>query len=61
MPKGIVLASDYFAHAGVKAAVFSGELAANRLLDTRAYVRLAAFQKESPDNDKKSGIGTIWP
>lgn len=32
VPKGITLADDYFAHAGVEAAVFSGELAANRLL-----------------------------
>lgn len=31
MPKGIYLAGDYFAHAGVEAAVLSGELAANRL------------------------------
>lgn len=31
MPQGIVLAGDYFAHAGVEAAVLSGELAANRL------------------------------
>jgi protoporphyrinogen/coproporphyrinogen III oxidase len=31
MPKGITLAGDYFAHAGVEAAIFSGELAANRL------------------------------
>lgn len=33
MPKAITLAGDYFAHAGVEAAVFSGELAANRLMD----------------------------
>jgi len=32
MPKGIMLAGDYFAHAGVEAAVLSGELAAKRLL-----------------------------
>lgn len=32
MPKGIHLAGDYFSHAGVEAAVFSGELAANRLM-----------------------------
>jgi len=32
MPPGITLAGDYFSHAGVEAAVFSGELAANRLL-----------------------------
>nr|WP_080741688.1 FAD-dependent oxidoreductase [Burkholderia sp. Ac-20349] len=32
MPKGIYLAGDYFAHAGVEAAVLSGELAANRLM-----------------------------
>jgi oxygen-dependent protoporphyrinogen oxidase len=32
MPQWIVLAGDYFAHAGVEAAVFSGESAANRLL-----------------------------
>jgi protoporphyrinogen/coproporphyrinogen III oxidase len=32
MPPGITLAGDYFAHAGVEAAVFSGELAAKRLL-----------------------------
>jgi protoporphyrinogen/coproporphyrinogen III oxidase len=31
MPHGIYLAGDYFAHAGVEAAIFSGELAANRL------------------------------
>lgn len=31
MPKGIFLAGDYFAHAGVEAAVLSGELAAHRL------------------------------
>jgi len=31
MPPGIYLAGDYFAHAGVEAAIFSGELAANRL------------------------------
>jgi oxygen-dependent protoporphyrinogen oxidase len=33
MPAGIALAGDYFAHAGVEAAIFSGELAANRLAD----------------------------
>jgi protoporphyrinogen/coproporphyrinogen III oxidase len=32
MPRGIYLAGDYFAHAGVEAAIFSGELAANRLI-----------------------------
>jgi len=32
MPPGIFLAGDYFAHAGVEAAIFSGELAANRLM-----------------------------
>jgi oxygen-dependent protoporphyrinogen oxidase len=31
MPPGIYLAGDYFAHAGIEAAVFSGELAATRL------------------------------
>lgn len=31
MPAGITLAGDYFAHAGVEAAIFSGELAAQRL------------------------------
>lgn len=31
MPSGVYLAGDYFAHAGVEAAIFSGELAANRL------------------------------
>lgn len=31
MPTGIYLAGDYFAHAGVEAAIFSGELAAKRL------------------------------
>ncbi|MEB3061936.1 protoporphyrinogen/coproporphyrinogen oxidase [[Mycobacterium] zoologicum] len=31
MPPGIYLAGDYFAHAGVEAAIFSGELAASRL------------------------------
>jgi oxygen-dependent protoporphyrinogen oxidase len=30
MPTGIYLAGDYFAHAGIEAAIFSGELAANR-------------------------------
>jgi oxygen-dependent protoporphyrinogen oxidase len=35
MPIGIYLAGDYFAHAGIEAAVFSGELAADRL--GRAY------------------------
>lgn len=30
-PPGIYLAGYYFAHAGVEAAIFSGELAANRL------------------------------
>jgi len=33
MPEGIRLAGDYFAHAGVEAALFSGELAATRLAD----------------------------
>jgi oxygen-dependent protoporphyrinogen oxidase len=33
MPPGIYLAGDYFAHAGIEAAIFSGELAANRLND----------------------------
>ncbi len=32
MPAGIYLAGDYFAHAGVEAAIFSGELAAERLV-----------------------------
>jgi protoporphyrinogen oxidase len=31
MPRGIYLAGDYFAHAGVEAAVLSGERAANNL------------------------------
>lgn len=31
MPEGIFLAGDYFAHAGIEAAIFSGELAAKRL------------------------------
>ncbi len=31
MPAGITLAGDYFAHAGVEAAILSGELAARRL------------------------------
>lgn len=31
MPDGIFLAGDYFAHAGIEAAIFSGELAARRL------------------------------
>lgn len=31
MPPGIYLAGDYFAHAGIEAAIFSGELAADRL------------------------------
>jgi oxygen-dependent protoporphyrinogen oxidase len=33
LPPGIHLAGDYFAHAGVEAALFSGELAAQRLAD----------------------------
>ena len=36
MPQGIYLAGDYFAHAGVEAAIFSGELAANRLAQSRS-------------------------
>jgi protoporphyrinogen/coproporphyrinogen III oxidase len=32
MPDGLYLAGDYFAHAGVEAAVFSAERAANRLI-----------------------------
>lgn len=46
MPKGIYLAGDYFAHAGIEAAIFSGEVAANRLHhDTeRGMVRSAAGQ-----------------
>jgi oxygen-dependent protoporphyrinogen oxidase len=32
MPPGIYLAGDYFAHAGIEAAIFSGELAANRAM-----------------------------
>jgi oxygen-dependent protoporphyrinogen oxidase len=32
MPEGIYLAGDYFSHAGVEAAVYSGELAAKRLI-----------------------------
>lgn len=31
VPRGIYLAGDYFSHAGVEAAIYSGELAANRL------------------------------
>jgi hypothetical protein len=30
MPPGLFLAGDHFAHAGIEAAIFSGELAANR-------------------------------
>jgi oxygen-dependent protoporphyrinogen oxidase len=36
MPRGIYLAGDYFAHAGVEAAIFSGELAATRLTQSRS-------------------------
>lgn len=35
MPEGICLAGDYFAHAGVEAAIVSGERAANRLSAAR--------------------------
>lgn len=35
MPQGVYLAGDYFAHAGVEAAIFSGELAADRLAQSR--------------------------
>ena len=42
MPAGITLAGDYFAHAGVEAAIFSGELAAQRLGP-------AARQKHAPN------------
>jgi oxygen-dependent protoporphyrinogen oxidase len=35
MPPGICLAGDYFAHAGIEAAISSGELAANRLNQAR--------------------------
>jgi oxygen-dependent protoporphyrinogen oxidase len=35
LPMGLNLAADYFAHAGVEAAILSGELAANRV--TRRY------------------------
>lgn len=33
MPRGIYLAGDYFSHAGVEAAVASGEIAANRMVE----------------------------
>lgn len=36
MPPGIYLAGDYFAHAGIEAAIFSGELAADRLNDVHS-------------------------
>jgi protoporphyrinogen/coproporphyrinogen III oxidase len=46
MPKGIYLAGDYFAHAGIEAAIYSGELAANRLHADHAQdtVRSAAVE-----------------
>lgn len=42
MPPGIYLAGDYFAHAGVEAAIFSGELAANKLVQDDRYGKLDA-------------------
>lgn len=36
LPEGVFLAGDYFAHAGVEAAVISGEKAANRLIAKHA-------------------------
>ncbi len=32
LKEGIHLAGDFFAHAGIEAAIFSGELAANRAM-----------------------------
>lgn len=46
MPAGIYLAGDYFAHAGVEAAIFSGELAAKRLI--RAHRRAALPPTSGP-------------
>lgn len=50
MPDGIHLAGDYFAHAGVEAAIFSGELAANRA---------GANSANSSRLDSSSSLGRI--
>jgi oxygen-dependent protoporphyrinogen oxidase len=48
MPPGIYLAGDYFAHAGVEAAIFSGELAANRLHEARTSGAAAGQNPSHP-------------
>jgi oxygen-dependent protoporphyrinogen oxidase len=47
MPPGVYLAGDYFAHAGVEAAIFSGELAATRLNAPSAARRTGADGHEA--------------
>jgi oxygen-dependent protoporphyrinogen oxidase len=44
MPAGAYLAGDYFAHAGVEAAVYSGELAARRLIEAHRKSILTPHQ-----------------
>lgn len=48
MPQGIALAGDYFAHAGVEAAILSGEQAVDRLAEGAVPTQVAALGR-APD------------
>jgi oxygen-dependent protoporphyrinogen oxidase len=54
MPPGIHLAGDYFAHAGIEAAVFSGELAALRIDEGD---RRGAQPEPEPRSPSRPGLG----
>jgi oxygen-dependent protoporphyrinogen oxidase len=45
MPQGIALAGDYFAHAGVEAAILSGEQAVGRLSEGAPAPQVAALER----------------
>lgn len=59
MPDGLYLAGDYFAHAGVEAAVFSGERAATRLIETYTLATLAPAR--TPARRPPAGRGFASP
>lgn len=56
LPEGIYLAGDYFSHAGVEAAIYSGELAANRVSNTKPRTFLRRQNAQSTAS-WLSGVG----
>lgn len=61
MPQGIALAGDYFAHAGVEAAILSGEQAVGRLTEGAPVEQLAALEQAPEALESLTAIPTAEP